>query len=131
MKGRVWLKWIPVLVMSLCVGCAQLAGTTKPVSEMTPKEKLTYVEGIYNSQYAEYQRTAGYVLVDDKWVLTYEPELSDAKREVMRKKKKMLTDLYPMIQTFRSYVMAGGLPPAQQEQVLFELLDQLTAMAVD
>lgn len=119
------------LILFFFVGCAGMSTGSKPISQMTPMERLTYVEGMYNSQYEDYQRMAGYSMVDGKWVQTSKPDIAPAKKGVMHEKKEALTEIYPMIQTYRTYVMAGTMPPAQQEAALFELLDKLTNMALE
>lgn len=110
-------KLIAVLLVMIFafIGCAMQGA--KPITEMTPKERVTWMYGVYNSQYEDYKSLAA------------NPDaLSDAQKEVMREKKKVLTKVYPMIKLYDGYVTNGAIPDREVEANIVSLLNQLLMM---
>ena len=108
-------KRLTIITLTLCV--AFLMSCTmniKPKSffDMNPKEKLAYMYQIYNSQW------------DDYMSMSKMTNLTDSQKEVMRKKKGILTTVEPLISTYDGMVQAGT-PTSEQEQKIYDLLNKL------
>ena len=87
--------------------------TMKPWSEQTPKDRVTWMLGIYNAQDRDYRAVAKM------------PGISEAQKEVLRTKKAVMLKVYPLIDAYRRVVEGGGSPDATAEQVILDLLNQL------
>jgi disulfide oxidoreductase YuzD len=127
MKRNCLLLMVLIFLMALS-SCAM--GTAKSISEMTPKEKTTFMLGVYNSQYADYMSQTGYSWDGEKkeYVKISTPTLSDERKEVLKKKKEILTKLYPLIKIYDSTVNSGAAPNREVEQQIFDLLNNLQSM---
>ena len=84
--------------------------------DMTPKERATYVMSIYNDQYELYMREAKI------------PDMSEEKKEVLREKKKLLTELYPYIGLYSEYAEQGVFAPADVEMAVMSVMDKLLGL---
>lgn len=117
---------IPMALLSS--GCA-ITGA-KSISDMTPKEKVTWMYGTYNSQYADYQSMTGNTWNDatKKWDKTSFPALSDDQKKALRNRKDMLTTVYPLIKAYDSMLGSGAVPDRQAEQKIIDLLNSLLSM---
>jgi hypothetical protein len=96
---------------------------------MSNKKKLTMAMGVYNSQFIQYMTAVGYMKdATGTWVKVEEPELSEEMKVLLRKKKDLLTQTYPLLKMYDQMV-SGVLPySAVTEQELLALVDQLAAM---
>lgn len=115
-----------VLAVLMLVSACVMTGIGTPEPD---KKKLTTAMGVYNSQYMQYMNTLGYIMTaDGEWKQMREPELSEEKKEVLRIKKEVLTEMYSLIQLYDA--MVNGTMPysAATEQSLFNLIDQLAEM---
>jgi hypothetical protein len=104
-----------ILAVSFVVGaqgCTSLTGG-KGWSEMSPKEQAANLLGIYNRQYDLYLKQAT------------APDLTDEKREILRDKKKALTELYPFLDVYSDYAARGEFAPADTEIVVMRIVDRL------
>lgn len=124
---KYWVLFLCLLV----AGCAMGQPQAKSFDQMSPMERLTWAQGVYNSQFAEYQRMAGMEMVETdtgpKWVKSQAAvELTEAQKKGMRSKKKQLQEVYPLIESYKVYVDSGSMPPAEKEKILFEMIDKLT-----
>jgi hypothetical protein len=104
-----------VLLVILCFACTANM-SLKPWSEQTPKDRLVWMLGIYNAQDRDYRAMAAM------------PNLSDAQKKVLQTKKAIMVQAYPLIDAYRATVEAGGTPSAQTEQMILNLLNQLTSV---
>ena len=96
---------------------------------MSPKKQLTMSYGIYNSQYTSYMTDTGYVLNDSgEWEKLNTPELTDDQKDLLRKKKKILTQMYPLLKVYDSMVVGTTPYSDKTEQELLNLIDQLAAL---
>jgi hypothetical protein len=124
-KLRVCRIALVLAILMLLASCVMTGtGTPKP-----DKKKLTTAMGVYNSQYMQYMSTLGYIMTaDGEWKQMREPKLSDEKKEVLRVKKEILTEMYSLIQLYDAMV-TGTMPYSwATEQSLFNLIDQLAEM---
>ena len=102
---------ISLLLVMFLAGCATLG--VKPWAERTPKEKALVILEAYN---AEFQNTLSMAL---------NPNLTESQKQVVRQKKAILMQLYPLIQLYVGVIEAGGIPSASDEQAILNLIDQL------
>lgn len=102
---------ISLLVVMILGACATLG--VKPWAERSPREKALVILQTYNS---EYQNTMTMALRTD---------LTDAQKQIVRTKKEILTQLYPLVKVYLGVVEAGGIPSAMNEQEILNLIDQL------
>jgi len=96
---------------------------------MSPKKQLTMSYGIYNSQYASYMTDTGYVLNDSgEWEKVKNPVLTEDQKDLLRQKKKILTQMYPLLKVYDSMVVGTTPFSAKTEQELLNLIDQLAKL---
>jgi len=111
------VKHIALIIVLLIVGCAGLQGQDNFVS-WTPKQRAAYFMGLYNGQYDIY-----------KVQLTY-PDLTPEEKQILQTKKKILVQIYPMIQAYDILQASGATPSASDETAIIGLLDQLQRAAI-
>lgn len=95
-------------------GCASMGG--KSWAEMNPKERATQLMGIYNDQYELYLREAKI------------ENLTEEKKEVMREKKKLLTEMYPYLEMYADYAKTDTFAPADVEMAVMKVMDKLLGL---
>lgn len=107
---------VAMLAILWMAGCTATMGinSVKPISEMTPKEKSSFFMSVYNKEYDNY--------LD---VYTAPGELSEEQKTVLRKKKEILTKVYPYIEQYSDYVAAGAEPSKATEENIIRLLDEV------
>lgn len=101
------LVLLPLLIL-LAVGCAPT---------LSAKGKATMMLATYNSQ------TAATVAMSNR------TDLTEAQKEVVRKKKKIIEKLDPLVKTYGMIVANGGTPSADDEQAIYNLIDDLVAIS--
>lgn len=110
--------------------CAMKDG--KSINDMTNKEKLVMMYGVYNSQYSDYMRSTGYLLSSEGvWEKSFSVDFTDDQKDILNKKKAILKELYPLINLYDSFVSTGITPSAESEQKIFELLDRIALLVPD
>lgn len=102
-----------ILALAL-VGCAALTQTTG----LTPKQQATIWMEIYSFTY------------DDTMALAKNPAITPAQKELVAKKKAVLTQVWPLLKSFVAVVNSGGTPTAQDTAAITVLINQLTALAL-
>lgn len=104
---------LPLLILFLFAlgACATLG--LKPYGEMTPKEKVVIFFSLYNKQYEDYKIQAARV------------DLTDPEKQVLRQKKKILVDVYPLIQALDLSIVSGQPWDSALENMVLNLLRQL------
>lgn len=119
MQRRIRLSFVVVCLFFL-MGCVTPGGEgPKPLSEMTPKEKATWMMGIYNAQARDYK------------AMVARPDLTNEQKEVLRKKKDVMTQVWPMINTYNAYVDSGAVVNKSTEDQIIKLINDLTAMVMN
>jgi hypothetical protein len=113
---------IAVLIMTLFIllqGCAfsTQSPDTKAFSDFTPKQKLAWAMGTYNSAYDDYVIQSSY---DD---------LTDAERSVLREKKKILTDLFTTIKIYDT-IASDDVPDEELETTILTLVSKLERLVI-
>lgn len=110
-RNRLTLAILGALAVVFVASCATI--NIKPIAEMTPKEKATFFMSVYSDQAENYK------------TLVASPDLTDAQRDVMRTKKQIMTEVYPLIMLYSGYVDAGAVPDAAVETQIVDYLDRL------
>lgn len=112
-------RYLMVIVFAclLLASCMHQPGTLKPIGDMTPKERATFFMGVYNAQAEDYK------------AMVAKPNLTEDQIKILHAKKKVLTEVYPLIKTHNVYVDNGAKPTAESEQAIMDLLNRLTSMA--
>lgn len=107
---------IGVFVAMLLVSCAAL--NTKP--NLTPKEKAVVMMAAYQFVYGDYQRQAA------------RSDLTEPEKAMLRTKKDLLEQVYPIIGLYNEYVMEGESAGvlAQLEFQITVLLNQLESTLI-
>ena len=109
-----------LLAVVFLVGCPGLIpGDLKSPAEMTPKELATWALGVYNAQYDNYE------------VLAARTDLTEDYKVMLRKKKAILTELWPYLKLYTGYVDSGAVPTQELENKIIGLVDQLILSALE
>lgn len=114
--GVLYLALLGILIASWLISGCTANMALKPWSEQTPKDRLTWMISVYNAQDRDYRSMAAM------------PNLTPAQKTVLRNKKAIMTQVYPMIDVYRVTVEGGGVPNQQTEQAILNLLNQLQAV---
>jgi len=119
----------PLLIAMLLIfmiGCMPMGGGELDITKMSPKQKVTMMYGTYNSQYNLYMRDTGFTLDSTgKFVQTSFPVLDEDKTNILQEKRKILTQVYPLISLYGATVSRGEPISIDIEQQIFLALDAL------
>lgn len=110
MRSRKFVPILLVLAIALA-GCATFG--VKPWTERSPQEKSSYFMAIYNKQFNDTVRLAA------------TPNITEAQKATIRKKKEILGKLYPAISFYDSIVARGEIPAIADEQAILDLINRL------
>jgi len=120
MKGKIMYKkrivFVMLAMMFIFSGCA--GNQIKPIQEWTPLEKATWFMSLYNSEYTSYQAQAS------------APFLTEEKKAVLRIKKQVLTEVYPLIMLYEQYVDDGKIPSEALENQINVYFDRISEAAI-
>ena len=109
------------IVLIASFGCIPQAGKgqgIKPLSEMTPKEKVTWMMSVYSAQAEDYKR------------MVKRPDLTNEQKAMLRNKKDVAKKVWPLINTYRTYVNAGAVPTREVEDEIIGLINDLTVLVL-
>lgn len=116
------VKWMVILLyvffLTACVTAGQKDDGLKSFSEMTHKERATWMMGIYNSQARDYK------------AMVARADLTNEQKDILRKKKSIMTQVWPMINTYTKYIDSGAAPTKEVEDDILKLINDLTALAL-
>lgn len=105
-------RYIFAAVLILFVaGCATVG--VKPWSDRSPQEKSSYFMAIYNKQF------------NDTVAMASNPNITEAQKQIVRKKKAILKELWPAITFYDSVVARGEIPAIMDEQAILDLINRL------
>lgn len=129
-RKQITILLVMILAAVFFFGCPMVPKGAKPFTEMSPKEKVTWMYGVYNSQYADYQTMTGHTWDDTtkEWKKTSSPTLSEDQKEILRKRKDILTKVHPLIKLYDSTLTSGAVPGRETEQKIVNLLNGLLSM---
>ena len=103
-----------LLILFVLVGCAPFGSERPiPVEKMTPTQKATWFMTIYNSQFEIHKAEAA------------QPNLSEAKRKYLNDKKALLTEVWPLIKLYNSYVETGAITSVETEDQIIMLINRI------
>jgi hypothetical protein len=102
-----------VAVLFVITACATTTGT----QTMTPKRQATIWLGVYNAQY------------DDTMSIMTNPNSTPAQKEMGKKKKAILTKVWPLLKTYVAIIDGGGTPSNSETVAITDLINQLTTLA--
>lgn len=109
------------IMLMVSYGCIPQAGKgqgIKPLSEMTPKEKVTWMMSVYSAQAEDYKR------------MVQRPDLTNEQKAMLRNKKDIAKRVWPLINTYRTYVNAGAVPTREVEAEIIGLINDLTVLVL-
>lgn len=107
------------VMLAISFSCIPQAGKgqgIKPLSEMTPKEKATWMMSVYSAQAEDYKR------------MVKRSDLTNAQKAILRNKKDVAKRVWPLINTYRTYVNAGAVPTREVEDEIIGLINDLTVL---
>lgn len=109
-----------VLVITLAVsGCATMGGGGgKTFMDMNAKEKSLYFMGWYKAQFQD---------ATSMGALAQQGKLSEGQIAVYRVKRQVLIKAKPLIEAFDAIAAGGGIPGADRESEILNLINQLAA----
>jgi hypothetical protein len=116
-KARV----VPILLLLvLIVGCATMGGGPpgKTFVDMNPKERSLYFMGTYKAQFQD---------ATSMGALAQQGKLSPGQLDVYRVKRNLLIQAKPLIEAYDAIAAGGGIPGADREQEILNLINQLAA----
>ncbi len=120
MRNRKAVSLLLVLAIALA-GCATVgAPAGKSFVDMNPKERSLYFMGWYKAQFQD---------ASSMGTLAQQGKLSPGQVEVYRAKRKILIQAKPLIEAYDTIAAGGGIPGADKEQEILNLINQLTAKA--
>lgn len=137
MKRNQWLSVCFVVLIAVVLGaCSSLPGG---LGEMTPKQNATWMNNVYARQYDLYldQILRPDISAAERLRLKDDPSLIqqsmlrtnfDAdEAKVLKMKKEIFVQVHPMLKTYNEVVIAGGVPSAELEYQLVQLINRLLA----
>jgi hypothetical protein len=125
------IVYLLVFVWSFSIilgGCAYLQSQV-----LSPKQTLYWGMNVYNGEWDRYIRQTvkpeyvKEVINDDREVTEdmVRTDLSEEQWEILRKKKEILSELYPVVQMIDETLNAGGMPPEETRNDLISLINRL------
>lgn len=107
------LAAIVILAMWIVSCAASKEDSALSFREMSTRQKAAFLMSMYNKQYDEY-------------IILYErSDGSEETKALLRQKKKLLEDVYPMINLYVGYADEGVIPPEIVEKRAIELMYDL------
>ena len=108
-------RFLALLVMVFMVAGCGIFGNVKnlKLSEMTSEQKAVWMNEVYAAQYDDYK------------AMVVLPGLTNAQKQVMRIKKKIFIEVWPLMNLYSGYVATGVIPTAELESRIINLLNQL------
>ena len=110
---RLQVSLVLVVAVLFLIGCPQ---GMKSLDEMTPQEKAVWMLSVYNAQYDDY------LFQVDK------PDLTEDDKKILREKKEILKEVYPLIELYTGYVDSGVIPTLETETLIMQNIDRLLSM---
>jgi len=111
--------FVALILLIFLAGCMTLdINRPKPISEMTSKERGAWFLGVYNSQDKDYRN------------MVARSDLTNDQKRVLRDKKIIMTQVYPIIKTYNTYIDSGAVPTKEVEDQIIKLINNLTGLVV-
>lgn len=111
---KVATRYPAVLLMLIALtACGGKNFGLTPISDTSPKEIAIWANNIYIAQYDAYQAAASM------------PNLTEEYKKVLRQRKAILEQVYPMITIYNAYVDQGILPEQATTDLIIALMERL------
>ena len=111
-------KSIYVLLLMVLIFTLAACAALETAQNLTPKQQLTVWMQVYNSTY------------DDTMTMANSPSLTQAQKDLINKKKAILTQAWPLLKTATIIIDSGGTLSEDQSVVINGLINQLTTLAI-
>lgn len=108
--------FLVILALVSISACATVSIQPKPWDQMSAKEKSLFFIQTYNQQYK------------DTMAMAQRTDLTDAQKQIVAKKKEILTKAWPLIKLYDSTVTSGGVPSPRDEQQIYNLITDLSKL---
>jgi hypothetical protein len=108
-----------VLLLVLVAGCATVNVRPMPTdntAKLSTTGKAAMVLAAYNAQALSTKN------------MSNRPGLTDAQKDLVRRKKAILVRMDPKVKAFGLIVKGGGVPSTSDEQELYSFIDELAAL---
>jgi len=116
---RKYNLFVILIILTFLAGCLTLnINKPKLISEMTAKERGAWFLGVYNSQDKDYRN------------MVARSDLTNDQKRVLRDKKIIMTQVYPIIKTYNTYIDSGAVPTKEVEDQIIKLINNLTGLVV-
>ncbi len=116
------------------MGCVDQAKIKSPFpngGEWSPEEFGTTIMISYNTAYADYWESLGYSLIDGEYTKTREVNLTPNEKEYLRRKKDLLTKVWPLIKTYNVAIQLGEEPPTDLVSDIMVILTDIENLLID
>ena len=114
---KVATRYPAVLLMLLMLtACGEKNFGLTPISDTSPQEIAIWVNNIYVAQYDAYQAAAAM------------PIISEEHKQILRQRKAILEQVYPMLQVYNAYVDQGIFPEQATTDLIIALMERLILM---
>ncbi|MEW6427311.1 MAG: hypothetical protein AB1568_04670 [Thermodesulfobacteriota bacterium] len=100
------LAWALMMLLS---GCVQVKSPT----DMSPQDLAVWANRVYIAEYDSY-------MLDIK-----QPNIPAPRRDLLRKKRQLLNELYQPLNTLNQYLETGALPEKQVTQQVIDIVTKL------
>ena len=120
MKNRKTFLILIVLAVALsAIGCATVNVKPMPTdntAKLSTTGKAAMILSAYNSQALSTKN------------MSNRPNLTDAQKDLVRRKKAILVRMDSKVKAFGLIVKGGGVPSSSDEQELYSFIDELVAL---
>ena len=90
------------------------------------KDKAVQLMSVYNRQYALYLSEVDLIVSSAGQELSEEDQSRlEVKKQMLRKKKQIMVELYPYLSLYSTYAEKGVLPPEDVEMAVMEIMGRL------
>lgn len=115
LERKAFAMTLAALLALVCLAALHGCGTGQipKWSDFTDKDKATFLNGIYNQEFDAYKAAVA------------RPGLTDAQKDVLAAKKKVFTEVWPLLKLYTAYAEKGQLVPADLEPEILRLLSKV------
>jgi len=113
MKRQYKTIFLVLLAMIFLAGCIFGTSSVKPWVEKSPKERYIHMSNIYIQQYDDYMN------------IYRTGEMTEIKKQILRKKKEALKTVETALDLYESYIRNGMIPSAAIEEQALNAINKL------
>lgn len=129
-KNSIAFMIVAIFWLFLFISVFGLQGCSQ--KQVTSAQQVTSMMDIYNAQFTDYMYMTGYAKNSEgKWEKITEVYLTDDQKKLLKRKKEILTEVYPLISTYDKVVKSGGVTDPAAEAEIMRLLNKLTTVALE